>query len=421
MSKPREYQYDVVVVGGGTAGVAAAVGAAKTGANTLLIERNPYLGGQATHSGVAAFCGFYTSGENPIRVVSGVGDLVLEQLGRFGSTFEEITSAAGNRNINFKPEYLKCALDNLVSEVGVTCLLHARVIDADIQDKQIKSITCVDDEGWFYVNAKVFIDTTGDANLAHMAGATTNWGDEQGNVQVGTQPFRLSGVDTTKEMTPAAIGRAVAKAKQAGIENLPKEKGFVLKIEGSSVVSVLLPSAAVTDLTAKALSDMEKDTRKQAISYAKALKEFMPGMENSELVVIGPSIGLRESRRIVGRDIVTADDVLSRRKRVDGVARGGWKPEIHKDTNKMGIYLDVPGASYFDIPLGALQSADLGNLYGAGRLISTEAIAHAATRVMGTCFATGHAAGVAAAYQALHGVTDINAIQDELRKQGALI
>ena len=103
------------------------------------------------------------------------------------------------------------------------------------------------------------------------------------------------------------------------------------------------------------------------------------------------------------------------------MARGGWKPEIHKDTNEMGVYLDVPGASYFDIPLGALCSAELENLYAAGRMISTDAVAHAATRVMGTCFATGHAAGVAAACQALKGAAAAPEVQEELRRQGALV
>ena len=123
----------------------------------------------------------------------------------------------------------------------------------------------------------------------------------------------------------------------------------------------------------------------------------------------------------MGRDTVTADDVLTRRKRDDGVARGGWKPEIHKDVNKMGTYLEVTEGSYFDIPLGALQSADIENLYGAGRIISSDEAAFAAIRVMGTCFATGHAAGVGAAYQALHGAGDIEPIRQELMRQGALI
>lgn len=114
----RCYPFDVAVVGGGTAGVAAAVGASRTGARTVLIERSPYLGGEATNSGVAAFCGFYTCGENPVKVVAGVGDLVLQEMESLGPTLEYVVSATGNKNINFQPEYLKCALDNLVEKEG---------------------------------------------------------------------------------------------------------------------------------------------------------------------------------------------------------------------------------------------------------------------------------------------------------------
>lgn len=166
---------------------------------------------------------------------------------------------------------------------------------------------------------------------------------------------------------------------------------------------------------------MERDTRKQVLYYIEALRKYMPGMENCELAVIGPSIGFRETRKLVGRETITVADVLTRRKRSDTVARGGWKPEIHKDVNKMATYLEVSGGSYFDIPLGALQSADIDNLYGAGRMVSADEAAFAAVRVMGTCFATGHAAGVAAGLQALENVVLVERIQNELRRQGALV
>lgn len=417
----RKYKYDVVVVGGGTAGVSAAVGAAKSGAKTLLIERNAYLGGEATHSGVSAFCGFFSCGENPIKVVAGVGELVLNEMESLGPTIDYIISATGNRNINFQQEYLKCALDSLLAKEDVTCLLHAQVIRANVRNQSIQYIECVDDEGIFTVESSAFVDASGDANLAHMAGAKTVWGDSDGNVQAATMPFRLSGVDTSCDMSPSAVERAVIKAKESGMKNLTKEKGFILKKEGSSIVSVLLPSVMPRGISSEDMTSMEKETRKQVLSYVDALKKYMPGMENCELAVIGPSIGLRETRKIVGKEIISVDDVLSRRKRDDGVARGGWKPEIHKDVNKMATYMEVSSGSYFDIPLGALMSENIDNLYGAGRMVSADSSAFAAVRVMGTCFATGHAAGVGAAYQAINGNVDVKAIRRELKRQGALV
>ncbi len=417
----RVYDYDVAVIGGGTAGVAAAVGAAAAGARTLLVERNPYLGGEATHSGVGAFCGFYSCGENPVKVVAGAGDRILAEMEALGPTVDYIVSATGNKNINFQTEYLKCAMENLLDKEGADCLLHSRMIGAVKEGDRICSIQCADDEGTFEVRAAAFVDASGDANLAHLAGAQTVWGDGGGGVQAATLPFRLSGVDTSCDMSPAAVERAVKMAKEAGIPHLTKEKGFILKKEGSQIVSVLLPSVIPRGMTAADLTFMERDTRKQVLYYVKALKAYMPGMENCELAVIGPAIGLRESRKLAGRETITAEDVLSRRKREDSVARGGWKPEIHKDVNKMATYLEVAGGSYFDIPLGALQSGNICNLYGAGRMVSADEAAFAAVRVMGTCFATGHAAGVGAACQALKGCAGIEHVRNELKRQGALI
>ena len=273
----------------------------------------------------------------------------------------------------------------------------------------------------FLVEAKAFVDTTGDANVVHLAGAPTLWGDENGNVQAATLPFRLSGVDTSCDLTPQAVEKAVIRAKEEGIPHLTKEKGFILKREGSDQVAVLLPSTIPAGLDCQELTRMELDTRRQVLYYVEAFKKYLHGMENCELTVIGPAIGFRETRRMKGKEIITAQDVLGRRKRPDGVARAGWKPEIHMDANKMGTYIEVSEGSWFDVPLGALQCESLDNLYGAGRMVSSEQTAHAAVRVMGTCFATGHAAGVAAACQALRGQAEADTVREELRKQGALL
>lgn len=418
----RRYEYDVVVVGGGSAGVAAAVGATRCGARTLLVERNPYLGGEATNSGVAAFCGFFTCGGDPVKVVAGVGDMVLEEMEKLGdNTFNYIVSASGNKNINFQPEYLKCALDNLMDAEGAEYLLHTSLIGAEVCGGSIQSLQFMDDEGLFTVKASCFVDATGDANLANLAGAETVWGDGEGNVQAATLTFRLSGVDTSKPMTPDAVAEAIAKAKEAGITHLTKEKGFIQVRKDSGIVVVLLPSVMPKGLNAKELTDLEKDARKQALAYAEAFRRFMPGMENCEVAVMGPSLGFRETRRIVGRGTVTAQDVLERRKCETGIGRGGWKPEIHKSLNQMAEYMDVENGSYFDIPLEALQSANVENLYGAGRVVSADSVGFAAVRVMGTCFATGQAAGVAAAIQAKKGSAEAGQVRAELEKQGAMI
>lgn len=417
----RSYQYDVVIVGGGTAGVAAAVGAAKAGARTLLVERNAYLGGEATNSGVNCFCGFYTCGADPVRVVEGVGQLVLDEMRALGPTIAEEISASGNKDIIFQPEYLKCALDNLLEKEHVDYFLHTVVIGAEVEDGKIRAIQCVDDEGMFRVSAKAFVDASGDANLGRLAGAKIVWGNNGGHPQAATLTFRLSGVAADVDLSPAAVERAVVKAKAAGIRNLTREKGFILRMEKSGIVHVLLPSIIPKGLSAEEMTRMERETRKQVLGYIEALRTYMPGMEHCELAVIGPSIGFRETRKLVGKATITADDVISGRKRADGVARGGWKPEIHRDVNKMATYMEVKTGSYFDIPLGALQSENVENLFGAGRMISADEAAFAAVRVMGTCFATGHAAGVGAACLTVDGRVEVEHVREMLKKQGALV
>ena len=415
--------YDVVIGGGGTAGVAAAIGAAKAGAKVLIIERNAYLGGEATHTGVGAFCGIYTCGKNPQKCVAGASDMIVDEMNQLNPhSTEIIVSAVGNKNVQYKTEYLKFALDNIAAKLGIEVLFHTRIISAIAKNGHLKSLTCADDEANFTVEAATFVDATGDANILHLSGAETLWGDEDDkSVQAATLPFRLCGVDITKDMSPNAVENAVKKGKEAGIPFLTRERGFIQKITGSQEVIVLLPSIIPTGLSAKELTHLETETRRQAFYYAKALKQFMPGMENSELTMIGPSLGFRETRRMAGKQMLKADDVLGRRKLSDGVGRGGWKPEIHKKLNEAAVYLDVPSASYYDIPLGCLQAKALDNVYGCGRLVCADTAAMAAVRVMGTCFATGQAAGVAAALQAEQRDFSAEAVRKELANQGALV
>lgn len=254
----RSYQYDIVVVGGGTAGVAAAVGAAKAGAKTLLVERNAYLGGEAANSGVNCFCGFYTCGSDPVRVVKGIGQLVLDEMRALGPTIAEEISASGNRDIIFQPEYLKCALDNLLEKEHVDYFLHTVLIGAETVENTIRTIQCADDEGLFTVSAKAFVDATGDANLSRLAGAKLIWGNDGGHPQAATLTFRLSGVAADVDLSPAAVERAVVRAKAEGIRNLTREKGFILRMENSGIVHVLLPSIIPEGLSAEEMTRMER-------------------------------------------------------------------------------------------------------------------------------------------------------------------
>ena len=202
---------------------------------------------------------------------------------------------------------------------------------------------------------------------------------------------------------------------------ITKEKGFIIRRGQYDYGYCLLPSVVLENLNTETLTKAELDTRRQAHAYVEAFRRYMPGMENCSMTGTGPTIGIRESRKIEGRYTLSEKDVVDAVKRSDGVARGGWKPEIHRDPNKMGEYIPVEDGSYYDIPLSALQSKSYSNLYGAGRIVSSDEIAFASARVMGTCFATGQAAGVAAAMQVRYGEVKIDVIRKELLRQGAII
>ena len=203
--------YDVVVVGGGAAGIAAAVGAAQAGAACLLVERNGSLGGQATNANVASYCGFFTHSNPPQQIVRGVGQQVLELLHELGAYDGYRLSSVQNAIVTLDEEALKYALDLLVQRYsGLKVLLHCRMISAQTSpDGSIQSIHCVDDEGTYEFRAKAFVDASGDGNLAHLAGAELRFGDGAGGGYLSTKMMRLDHVGLEAKFAPAVLEEAI--------------------------------------------------------------------------------------------------------------------------------------------------------------------------------------------------------------------
>lgn len=416
----RNYTYDVAVVGGGASGVAAALGASRAGARTILIERNACFGGQATNSQVTAFCGFYTRGSNPDQVVMGVGEEVLARLRTFGAdTKPTISKSTGNASIRFDPELMKLSFDSILSESSVKYLLHAQLIDVNINNGVIKEITCIDDEGHFTVKAKSFIDASGNTNLVNLAGIKTNWGDALGNVQQSSLSFRIDGLPKC-DILKSDLERAIKLGKSQGIKNLEKETGLIIKIPSADYGYCTIPSRILNDLSAETMTEAEVELRKQVNAYAAAFKRNIPGFENIRVAESGPQIGIREARRIIGDVTLLGEEIIKAPKLKDSIARGAWSPEMHKSNTKLE-YTHIADNDYFSIPLGALKVKDAQNLWAAGRTISTDSLALGSVRVMGTGFATGQAAGVAAALTLDSKNYDVKNVQKELVRQNALI
>ena len=415
----RNIECDVAVVGGGAAGIAAAIASSRTGAKTVLIERNPYFGGQATNSQVTAYCGFFTRGENYDQVVMGIGNEVLKKLEKLGTNIHPRPSkSTGNVSISFNPEHIKIVMDQMLEESSVEYYLHAQMYEVDKNNGLIEKIKCTDDEGTFTVKAKAFVDASGNANLVHFAGIKTNWGDDEGNVQQSSLPFRIDNIPA-REILKSDIEAALKKAKEAGIP-IRKETGLIIKVPTNTYGYCTIPSTIVPDLSAETLTKTEMDLRSQVHSYVEAFQKYLDGFQNMVISSSGPAVGIREARRIIGDKMLKGEEIILAPKSDDSIARGAWSPEMHKSNTSIK-YTHIPDNEYFSIPLGCLKVRDAKNLWAAGRTISTDSLALGSVRVMGTGFATGQAAGVAAALTLQNENYDIKKVQEELLKQGALI
>ena len=415
----RTLNYDVVVVGGGSAGVAAALAASRHGSKTLLIERAAYFGGEATNSWVSAYCGFYTKGEKPTQCVYGIGDEVLKLMKKHGEdTNYVINPSTKNASVRFHPETIKIVLDELLESSNVDYRLCTSLIDVKVEGNKIQSVIIMDDEDKYEVYAQSFVDTTGDANMIHMAGLKTMWGNEEFGIQQSSLSCLVEGIPSG-EVKIETLESAIKKGKEEGLKNLHKERGMIVKVEGDDYGYLTIPSVILDNLSGEELTKKLMDLRKQAKDYVKAIKDHAPGFEKMRFLASAPYIGIRESRRMMGKVVITGEDVLNSKKCDDTIGRGGWPAEMHKASGLQ--FVAMKENDYFDIPIGALLSKDIENLFTGGRSISCESVALASLRVMGTGFASGQAAGVIASVYAFDKDVDTKKVQTILKAQNALL
>ena len=398
MSRKPEAEYDVVVAGGGAGGVGAALGAARAGAKVLLVEKYGFLGGAATTSQVLAYCGFFQQGPEPVKAVGGVADLVLQELRRLGLGCEPFnTRASGNWIILLEPETVKLGLDRVLQAHGIEVLLHTMVSETLTERGTIQTVVLAGPEGKRTVDAAAFIDATGDAVLSTLAGLNCRVGDGEGRLQPVTAPLRIGGRDPQTPIDQAAVAAALEEYNRTGAYPTARTNGgyfAVVPITGDiwwSIIDLELP-----EISAESFTRAERIMRAAARDYLDVLRESVPGFENAYLVQTGPQIGIRESRHPPARYELTGEDLLIGRQRPDGVARAAWAIEDHSVIGKP-VFQALGGDGYAHVPLDALRAKGLDNLYFAGRVIGADPVAYASIRVMGTAFATGEAAGVAAA------------------------
>ncbi len=418
---------DVVVLGAGSAGCTAAIAAARTGADTLLVERYGFLGGTSTMV-LDTFYGFYIPGNDAQRVVGGLPWEIVERLRARGMIIERPSSYGAGQAVTYDPPTLQVVWEQTALEAGVRLRLHTFCVDVlKSDDGQIRGLVVAGKSGLGVIEGRVFIDSSGDADLCFRAGAPFQPAGEDGPAQSLTTTFRIANVDQDRaeKVKRADLTAMMREANQDGSFHLPREEGSVHRTPLSGVVATNMTRVAYVDGTDPAvLTNAEVDGRSQAIEYARFLREHVPGYEHSFLINFSTQIGIRETRRVYGEYRLTREDVLSAQSFDDAIARCGAPIEDHhpgSDTR----WEYVPSGRTYDIPLRCLLPRELTNVLIAGRCLSATHDAHASVRSMGQCMAMGQAVGTVAGL-AVNGAVaprdlPVDQIQARLRADGALI
>jgi ribulose 1,5-bisphosphate synthetase/thiazole synthase len=411
--------FDVVVVGGGAAGIAAAVGAARSGSEVCLIEQYGFLGGAATNSSVLTHCGFFD--QTGAQVVRGVGQEVLDRLDAHRLYRTHTVPESGNTIVLLDLETTKTVYDELVTSAGVELLLHSTLVGATTEEGRITGVEVAHRGGRERITGRAFVDCSGDGALLAAAGADDVMLSHVAERQASTLVMRVGGVRDEADLSQAGIAAAVGKYTAETGADLVRTSGIAVRMPVSREVMMLLVDQHRDVLDVHELTRAELEARRLSWLYLEAFRRYLPGWEDGYLAGTGPQIGIREGRRLRGRDQVSAADVSAARKRPhDAVARCGWPMESHVAPG-VTEYGKIAGGGWYHIPYGAICAASTENLWAGGRLTSSDNRAYASLRVMGTSFATGHACGVAAAVYADGGRHDYAAVREGLERQGALV
>lgn len=421
----NSYKAEIIVVGGGFTGVAAAAAAAREGRDVWLIEKSGFLGGAATNCLVNPFMNYMfkdpKSGEaKPVN--SGIFKEILGNLEAMGGLHK-------NRK-TFNEEYLKIVLDRLCKRYGVKVLLHTMVTDVYKEGDKITGIEVYSTGQKMSFFADCFIDCSGDGNLASLAGCDFILGRETDNLcQPMTLCLRIANIKADKETVSKLrpkMNELFNKLQAEGKIKNPREN--ILFFEHMSEGVIHFNTTRIikkNPISPFDLSQAEAEAREQGLELLNFLKENIPGFEDATLIMTAAEIGVRESRKIIGEYILRAEDILSCKQFDDSIARGAYEIDIHNPGGTGTVIKRIPEDKYYTIPYRSLVAKNLANLLVAGRCISSTHEAQSAYRVIPIVCCIGEGAGTAAAVyiknknERMKDV-DIKEVQSILDRNGAL-
>ncbi len=428
-------EFDVLVIGGGPAGLAASVSAARHGARTLLVERYGFLGGMGTAGGVTNFAGLYGRKNGEMQqVVHGVVDELLERIDTLGGLNQPQDGMLGRIRVrSYDVSAYKCAADQLLLSAGVQLLFHAWAAAVVMDGTAIASLVVETKSGRQAIRARHFIDCSGDADVAHFAGVPFELGDGHGSALFPTTMFRVGHVDAARALAAVGDFKAINELMDQSLEKHPgryrfPRQGAILRPQKNpaewraNVTQIRNAAGMAMDATdARQLSEGELEGRRQITEYFRFLKNEVPGFEQSAIVDIAAQVGIRETRRICGDYALTGEDILSSARFDDVIGINAWPMEMHVDGAISWGFPRDDQRAYNDLPWRMLTNSAVPNLLVAGRCASMTHEGQSAARASGGCFVMGQAAGTAAALLS-HGAafSGINTavLQQHLRQDG---